>query len=117
VNVPGLVLDVFVSEEEVCVSNESLGAPFYIATICEGISDSPKGNASTARIQEIPENYVLDILCSDATSTQHGETSLHEVHQSTCKDEIERVHSTSNTAGFFINQLYMVEVEERRTES
>lgn len=104
--VPDLVLNVIVSEEEVGVTNESLGTPFYVASVGKRVTDSPKGNTSTAGIQEIPKNDVLDILSSDATSTQHGKTSLHEVHQSTCKDEIERVNSTSNTAGFFINELY-----------
>jgi hypothetical protein len=81
---PLLVLGTFVHEEKVGVSDKSLGT-VVVATIRKSISAGPECQTSTTRVEQVPKNYVFDILGSDASSTKHSKASLHEIDKGTLK--------------------------------
>ena len=83
---PLVVLYVVSHEEKVGVAHKGLGTFRVTAAVGKGKSTSPEGETSTARIQKVPKDDILDIFGSNASCTQHGETSLHKVDQSSLKE-------------------------------
>ena len=57
--------------------------------------------SSSTRVKQVPKNDVLHILGTDGSSTKHGKASLHKVHESTRKDQVKGIHTTSKRSSFF----------------
>jgi hypothetical protein len=53
----------------------------------KGVAKTMKRNGGAAGIEQVLEHGILQVLFTDASSTEHGETSLHEKHQGTGKHQ------------------------------
>ena len=60
-------------EEELLVAHKGLGSRILriVSTVRKRPTDSPKGQATTTGIQQIPENHVLDVLGADGPGAEH----------------------------------------------
>jgi hypothetical protein len=70
-----------VLETKVTVSNKSL-LGHIVSTVGESEANSVETNGTTTGIQKILQHDILDILLTDGSGTEHGETSLHHEHES-----------------------------------
>ena len=97
---------IVVLEEEPAIANKCLaGIIRSVSSVGQGVPAHPKGNTATTRVEKIPQDDVFDILGTDATSTKHGKTSLHKVHEGTRKDEVEGIDATGKTTCFLRDLL------------
>ena len=69
------VVGVF-AESKVAVSNKGLRSG-VISAVSESKTNTVETNGTTAGIQKILQQDVLDVLLADRSCAQHGETSLH----------------------------------------
>jgi hypothetical protein len=72
-------------KEEMGVSDKGFLA-IVVATVGKRIANSPECKTATTRVEQVPQNDVFDVLCSDTSSTKHGKSGLHEVDECTLKD-------------------------------
>mmetsp|Transcript_20553 Transcript_20553/g.44500 ORF Transcript_20553/g.44500 Transcript_20553/m.44500 type:complete len:506 (-) Transcript_20553:148-1665(-) len=79
-----------VTEGEVTVSNEGT-ASFVITTVGKTVTNGVETKRTTAGIQQVLQHNVLDVLLTDRTSTEHGETSLHEENHGTRENQEEGI--------------------------
>ena len=104
---PILKTNVVALEEKALVSDKGLvGAIPIVTTISQGISNRPKGEATTTGVEKIPQDDVLDVLGANGTGAEHGETSLHKVDQCTGKDQVESINTIGKTRSGCIVLLF-----------
>jgi hypothetical protein len=81
----GLIINIVAHEKEIRVPNKRLGTSFILAAIGKGETADPESDSTSTRIQEVPQEDVLDVLGTDRTGAQHGKASLHEKDQSSLR--------------------------------
>ena len=131
---PVVILDV-TSQEKAIVSNKGLSLSCVIASIRKCVTHGPKAGidnkkakwmsmfhhffvekqklfaaqhsreSTSAGIEQVPKDHILDILCTDGSSTKHGKASLHEVHKGSSKDQVKGIHTPSKAGGSFDPRL------------
>mmetsp|Transcript_8762 Transcript_8762/g.18177 ORF Transcript_8762/g.18177 Transcript_8762/m.18177 type:complete len:378 (-) Transcript_8762:145-1278(-) len=69
------------------------------SSVRETVSKSVETNGSTTGIQQVLEHDILDILLTDRTGTEHGETGLHQKDESSCEKQEEGVNSSGHGVG------------------
>ena len=79
-----------VTDEEVGGTDEALAAG-VVGTVCKGVTDGVETEGTTARIQQVLQHDVLDVLLTDGSGTEHGETGLHHKDEGTGKEKEEDV--------------------------
>ena len=73
-------------------SNERTGS-----AVGETVSKGVETNGSTTGIQQVLEHDVLDVLLTNGSSTEHGETGLHQEDGSSGEEEEEGVNTSDNS--------------------
>ena len=69
---PKLQIDVVVTlEEKSLVTDKRLGGVAVITAVGKGVSSRPKGNATAARVEKIPQNHIFDVLGADGPRAEH----------------------------------------------
>mmetsp|Transcript_11336 Transcript_11336/g.26279 ORF Transcript_11336/g.26279 Transcript_11336/m.26279 type:complete len:461 (-) Transcript_11336:341-1723(-) len=73
-----------IGESEVIVSDETLVDKVSVSvTIGQRESNRPEANSTTTGIKQVLKHDILDILLTDRSGAEHGETGLHQKHAST----------------------------------
>mmetsp|Transcript_27870 Transcript_27870/g.50847 ORF Transcript_27870/g.50847 Transcript_27870/m.50847 type:complete len:482 (-) Transcript_27870:29-1474(-) len=85
-------------EEEVGITDEALLGPIRPA-VREGVSDRPKSECASARVEDVLEHDVLDVLLTDGSGTKHGESGLHEENHGGGEEEVEDIESAVRLVG------------------
>jgi hypothetical protein len=100
---PTFKLEIVALQKKALVANKRLFARrvvIIVATVRKGKARGPKSQAAAARIEQVPQNYILDVLGANAASAQHGKARLHEVHESSGENEVKGVDTFPNTIRF-----------------
>mmetsp|Transcript_18891 Transcript_18891/g.52509 ORF Transcript_18891/g.52509 Transcript_18891/m.52509 type:complete len:523 (+) Transcript_18891:49-1617(+) len=79
-----------IADEEVLGSNEVLVSA-AVVVVSEGVADGVESESSTAGVQQVLQHDVLDILLADGSSTEHGESGLHQEDEGSCEEKEEGV--------------------------
>ena len=58
-------------EKESLVADERLFRGIVLASVGESVPDRPKGDSSSARVEQVPEDHVLDVLGADGSGAEH----------------------------------------------